>query len=385
MNTKQPSNSRTRFLVGVALFFLAALIAFAVLRKPNSVDQPIRVGVLMPLTGDRGSYGVAMRDAIDLAVEEINLGGGLLGQQIALIVEDTKSTPREGLNAFEKLSVQDHVGIVIGPMSSAEVLSVAPTAESRKVLLFTPSASSPNITAAGDYIFRNVPSDVYEGSAMASVAATNLKLKSVAILQINSDYGYGVVKEFKEGFERLGGAVSLVEAYPDGSRDFRTSLLKIKEANPQAVLFVGYKEMGVAVSQAREIGLTQQFLSTAIFEDHEILEASGKAAEGLVFTSITFDPANPSARAQAFVAAYEKMTGRKPDGYAASAYDAAHIIATAIRTAKTGDSSAVKDALYNLPAFDGLIGKTQFDRNGDAILPIKLKRVRDGKFESFIP
>lgn len=385
MNTQQPSNSRTRFLVGVTLVFLAGLIAFATLHKSNPVVQPLRIGVLMPLTGDRASYGVAMRDAIDLAVEEINSGGGLLGQKLTLVVEDTKSAPREGLNAFEKLSVQDHVGIVIGPMSSAEVLAVAPAAESRKILLFTPSASSPNITAAGDYIFRNVPSDVYEGSAMASVAATNLKLKSVAILQINSDYGYGVVKEFKEGFERLGGTVSLVEVYPDGSRDFRTSLLKIKESNPQAVLFVGYKEMGVAVSQARETGLTQQFLSTAIFEDHEILEASSKAAEGLIFTSITFDPANPSARAQAFVAAYEKKTGRKPDGYAASAYDATHIIVTAIRTAKTGDPIAVKDALYNIPAFDGLIGKTQFDRNGDAILPIKLKRVRDGKFESFVP
>jgi len=384
MIAKSASNSRTTLLVGAALA-LAALVVFLTIRNSTPADQPIRIGVLMPLTGDRGSYGVGMRDAVNLAAEEINSTGGLLGRKVVLVVEDTKSTPRESLSAFEKLTVQDRVGILIGPMSSAEVLAVAPSAESRKVLLFTPSASSPAITTAGDYIFRNVPSDVFEGSAMASVAATKLKFKSVAVLQINSDYGYGVIKEFKEGFERLGGTVRLVEAYPDGVRDFRTSLLKIKESSPQAVLFVGYKEMGVAVGQAREIGLTQQFLSTAIFEDPEILEAAGKSAEGLILTSITFDPANPSARAQAFVAAYEKKTGRKPDGYAASAYDASYVLATAIRSAKSSDPSAIKDALYHLPTFDGLIGTTQFDRNGDAMLPIKLKRVRNGKFETFAP
>lgn len=383
MTEPAKTNYRSLILIGIILMVVASFAFYSYV--PSSSQAGIRIGVLMPLTGDRAAYGVAMKDAIELARDEINRDGGLVGDKLELVTEDTKGTPRESINAFEKVTLKDGIDILIGPMSSAEVLAVAPNAEKRKVLLFTPSASSPDITNAGDYIFRNVPSDVYEGGAMASIAATELGLRKVAILQINSDYGYGVVKEFSKEFEKNGGTVELTEVYPDGARDFRTPLLRIKEAAPDAVLFVGYKEMGVAIAQAYEIGLNQQFLSTAIFEDPEIMDAAGKAAEGLIFTSITFDQNNPTPRAQSFSNAYKNKTGRSPDGYAASAYDAAHIVAEAIRLAGSAEPGQLKDALYKLPPFEGLIGTIEFNAQGDALLPIKLKRVKNGTFETFIP
>jgi branched-chain amino acid transport system substrate-binding protein len=343
-NTKSRNPMRL-FAVLLTIIGIAALSTFFLKRPDGSLTKSsIRVGLLMPLTGDFSAYGVAMGDAVQLGVDEVNADGGILGQPLELAVEDTKSTPRESLNAFEKLTLQDGVNLVIGPMSSGEVLAVAPAAEVRKVLLFTPSASSPAITAAGDFIFRNVPSDVFEGAAMATVAATGLNLKKVAVLQVNNDYGVGVVAEFKKNLERLGGSVPIIEQYALDVRDFRTPLLRIKESAPSAVLFIGYKEMGVAVAQARELGIDQQFLSTAIFEDTDILAVAGKAAEGIIFTSITFDPQNPSPRAKAFTEAYKAKTGRTPDGYAASAYDALHLVAEAKRHERESILAALKQS-----------------------------------------
>ena len=114
---------------------------------------------------------------------------------------------------------------------------------------------------------------------MAEVAFEKLKLKTICILYINSEYGIGVVQTFQTAYENLGGKVVLADAYPDGTRDFRTHLQKVKEADGEALYLVGYKEMGAAVAQAKDLALSQRLLSTAIFEDPEILQAAGGGRE----------------------------------------------------------------------------------------------------------
>ncbi|HNO77166.1 MAG TPA: penicillin-binding protein activator [Phycisphaerae bacterium] len=376
-------NSWTPFRLLIVTILGATLLlsAYGLLWQKS----PATLGVLVPLTGDRAAYGVAIRDGIVLAVDEMNAQQGWAGAPIRLVVEDTKGTSRDCVSAFEKLTSQDKIGVVLGPMSSSEVLSVAPLAEQRQVLLFTPSASSPAISDAGDYVFRNVPSDVFEGGAMAEIAAAKLKLKTMGLLYINTDYGIGVVQAFRAEYEKLGGVIVAAEAYSDGTRDFRTLLQKIKEAAPEALYIVGYKEMGTAVAQKGQLALPQRLLSTAIFEDPEILEAAGPAAEGLVFTSITFDPSNPDPRAVAFTNNFRNRFNREPDGYAASAYDAAHILGEAVRLSGSVAPSELKRALYGMKNFRGLLGDVNFDANGDAHLPIKLKRIVNGRFEQFAP
>lgn len=370
-------------LILVALILAAVIFVVVRYKRNGDPGNGTRIGLLAPLTGDRAPYGVAVRDAALLAFSEINADLTIPGTPITIIVEDTRSSTKDCVTAFEKLASQDRVGVVLGPVASSEVLSVAPQAERQRILLFTPTASAPPISNAGDFVFRNVPSDTFESAAMAEIAATKLGLHSVAILQINGDYGAGVTKVFSDAYEKRGGKVTTVQVYPDSTRDFRTLLLKIREANPEAVYFVGTKEMGTAVAQAREIGLTQRFISTAIFEDPEILSAAGSAAEGIVFTSITFDPANPDPRAVAFAKAYRQRFNREPDGYAASAYDAAWILASAAKACGSWKAEDLKGSLYRLQGFQGLLGDVKFDQNGDVTLPIKLKRVASGQIEEF--
>ena len=340
---------RSGLLVAALLVAGSALIAF--LCMPASSDSSW--GVLVPLTGDRAAYGVAIRDGIGLAVDEINATGGVQGKVLQVIVEDTKSSTRDCVSAFEKLASKDHVGVILGPMASSEVLSVAPLAEKRRILLFTPSASSPAISKAGDYIFRNVPSDVFEGSAMAKAVSGPLKLKSVGILYINSDYGVGVVNAFRTAYEGLGGKVSLAVAYPEGSRDFRTQLQQIKEAAPEALYLVGYKEMGVALAQTKDLGMTQRLLSTAIFEDPEILKAAGSAAEGLVLTSITFDSSSPDAQAVSFTKAYRGTLPPRTGWLRSLSLRCDPHPGQAARMAGSLNPSHIKEALYRMSGFKG--------------------------------
>jgi len=213
---------------------------------------------------------------------------------------------------------------------------------------------------------------------MADVVRQSFNVTRVAIIYPNNDYGIGVLNLFEKRLSNLGGLVVSAQSFPDNTHDFRTQILNIKAQNPEAVCFVGYKELGLMVRQAKELGLSARFLSTALFEDPDVLQAAGDAAEGIVFTSIAFDPNTDNPRAQAFVRNYSEKYGLEPDSFAAISYDATHIVAVAI--AKGGKTSAqIKDALYGIRDFPGLLGNTSFDSNGDVILPVKLKTVKNGK------
>ncbi|NJK85501.1 MAG: ABC transporter substrate-binding protein [Bacteroidales bacterium] len=150
---------------------------------------------------------------------------------------------------------------------------------------------------SGDYIFRNVPSDIYEGVLMANFSFDSLKFKKIAILFSNTEYGIGVKNSFTNQFSKLGGLI-IQESFSDGTNDFRTQLTKIKLQNPDAIYFIGYMELGNMIKQAHDLGIKSQYLTTAIFEDESILNFTAGAAENLIFTSITFDVTNPNERAK---------------------------------------------------------------------------------------
>ena len=282
------------------ILFLIAILLAGCGKKERKV---INIGVILSLSGDRGAYGKSSKKGIDLAIEEINNSSETY--KINPIYEDTKSQSRDAVSAIEKLTSIDKVKIIIGPISSSEVLAIAPIAERNKILLLSPGASSPEITNAGDYIFRNVSSDLYEGALMAEFAFDSIKLKNISIVFINTDYGIGVEETFRNKFKTFGGIILQSISYNDGTRDFRSIALKLKQNKADAIYLIGYKEMGIIVKQFRELGIKTRVISTAIFEDPDILKTAGKSAEGIIFTSITFDPDPTNPRARKFVNSFE--------------------------------------------------------------------------------
>jgi len=225
-------------------------------RPTPATGEPIKIGAILPLTGDGAKYGEEARNGVDLAVEYENSHGGIHGRPISVVYEDDKGTSKDAVAAIHKLITVDKVPVVIGAMYSSTTLAIAPIAEENHVVLFSPSASTPELTHAGDYVFRNWPSDVFEGAEMARFAYSQLELRKVAILSVNLDYGLGLERVFGKTFKDLGGSVIYSEHYDQGETDFRSQVRKVKEKRPDAVYLPGYyTEIAAFLKQAREAGL----------------------------------------------------------------------------------------------------------------------------------
>ena len=348
-------------------------------KQEKEEEGVIKIGAILPLTGEAAKYGLNTKNGIEIALEEINRKGGIKGKKVSIIYEDSQADPKKAVSVFQKLTTVDKVSFFLGPLSSSSVLAVAPIANKKKVIILAPAASSPEITNAGDYIFRNVMSDLFDGRAVADFAFNNLKKRTAGVIYISNDFGIGLEDSFKTYFEKYGGEVVIVEAFNPGDTDFRTQLAKIKSSAPEVVFLAGQKEMGYILRQAIELGLNPQWISFSMFEDPEILKIAGNAANNVYYTYRVFDPDSDISVVKDFTENYKRKYGQLPDIFAGLAYDAARILTLALE--KGGqDLEKVKMALYNTRNFPGVVGETTFDENGDVIKPIGIKRVEKGKF-----
>lgn len=363
------------------LLSIALTIAFIITLNIGCEKKQgeIKIGAILPLTGDAAKYGEAAKRGIELAIKEINAIGGISGKKIRIMYEDDQANPNLGVSAFYNLITRERVSVILGPLPSSVTLAVAPIAEKNRIVLLSPASSTPAITEAGDYIFRNVASDQFEGAAMAEFVYNELFFKKIAIIYINNDFGVGLKDSFKKKFEELGGEIIATEAFEQGATDFRTQLLKVKSVNPEGIYLVGYKEMGRVLKQAGELGIKSQFLSFAMFEDPEILKIAGNTAEGVYYSFRSYDPRGEEEHVTKFVKNFRNQYDMEPDIFAALSYDATRIIALAMK--KGGfTSERIKEALYTISDFPGVTGKLSFDENGDVIGTNSIKMVRDGEF-----
>ncbi|MBI2413495.1 MAG: ABC transporter substrate-binding protein [Deltaproteobacteria bacterium] len=344
--------------------------------KEAGEENTIRIGSVGPLTGDIAYIGENMKAAVELASDEINSSGGVKGKKIEVVYEDGKCDPKEAANAVNKLINIDRVTAIMGGFCSSETLAMAPLAEKSKVILLSAGSTNPGITNAGDYIFRNVPSDSFQGVYAARYVKTKLNKNRVALLKCLSDWCLGVNDSFKAEFVKLGGEIAAEESFPQDSRDLRGQLVKIKAANPELVYFVSYTEGTiVGLKQMRELGIKAPVFGADAWSDPNIWESAKADGEGAMY----LEPAN-KAYPQAFVEAMNKKTGGKEiNVYAPRAYDALKILASVMETAGT-DTDLIKKGIYNVADYKGIADNYTFDANGDIMnADYSVREVRGGK------
>jgi len=362
----------------VILLIICGLIWVSCQKKVE--EKVVKIGAVLVLTGPDAKAGQSAKQGIEMAVEEINASGGVKSRKIKVIYEDDGGEPQKSVSAVQKLINVDKVLAILGPMWSSCVLAVAPIVESKGVVILSPTASSPKITYAGDYIFRNTYSDAIEGAKTAEFASKELKYGKAGILFINNDYGVGLKDAFKRKFEELGGKIVIDEGYDPKTTDFRTILVKVKERSPEVIYIAGYSEMGQLLRQMRETGIKIPVLSCIMFEISDIAKVAGKAAEGVIYAYPSYDPEKGNEITLKFAKKFKEKYGTLPDPEAAFSYDAVKILALAME--KGGFTSEdIKNALYKIKGYNGITGKTSFDENGDVIKPVGFKRVHNGKYE----
>lgn len=363
---------------------IVTILIIGIVSCAKKRPEEIKIGAILPLTGDTASYGVALKKGMDLAIEKINSQGGINTKKLMVIFEDSQADPSKGVSAFTKLVTADKVPIVIGDMFSAGTLAMTPIAEKNKVVLLSPTASAVELTTAGDYIFRIYPSDTYDGIYLANFVSEKLKARSASIIYLQVTSISAVSQVFKERFESLGGIILGADSYKEGDTDFRGQLIKAKEDDPDIIFIPGYlKEMAMLLRQAKELAIKKTFLSISTFYDPKILELSGGAAEGVLFSSPFFDPKSASVEVEEFVESFKSKYNNEPDILAGYGYDVVNIATEAIKACYQMAPDNIKEELYNIKDYPGVTGKTSFDSNGDVVKELKMMQVKDGTFVTY--
>ena len=349
--------------------------------RDDSRKQEVRIGALLALTGNEATFGQWSKEGIELATDDVNRAGGINSSRLSVVYEDSRSDPKTALSGLRKLIDVNKVPVIIGETTSAGTLACAPEAEKAKVVLITPTAGSPDIANAGDYIFRTRESGEAQAEAFARYVRNTLELTRVAILYPKAANAEGYRKAFVPTFESAGGQIVADEGFAPDAIDLSAQLTKIRNSNPEAVYVPGTAaQVARALKQGRELGVKAQFLSSAAAEAPELLDIAGTATEGLIYASFAFDPKSGSNQVSTFVSAYQNRYGKLPTPWAANAYDAVRLVAEAIKKVGT-DSTKIKDFLYGVKNYPGVSGTISFDAKGEAQKPVSVKKVEDGQFK----
>ncbi|ALS24317.1 MULTISPECIES: ABC transporter substrate-binding protein [Paenibacillus] len=347
-------------------------------------EQVAKIGYIGFLSGSGAAYGEAQKQGLELALTELNEANkGKL--KIELITEDSGGKKESAINAANKLINQDKVVGIIGPTLSGEMFAIGPVASEAETPILGISNTAEGINDIGEYVFRNsLPESVAIPAAM-DVAVKKHGIKTAAFIYAkNDDFSVSGFKTMKATAEKMGLTNLGEETFSNGDVDFAAQLTKIKAANPDA-LFVSalYKEGSLVVKKAREIGLNVPIIGGNGFNNPQVLEIAGHAAEGLIVAT-PFSPDKKDENVQNFVKKYEEKYGKKPDQFAAQAYDGMYIMAQSLlKTNKGGDRNALRDELAQLKDFNGVSGKLSFDEKRNPIGVPVVVTVKAGKFVTF--
>ena len=349
--------------------------------KSDSISE-IGIGEFGSLTGTTATFGISTKNGIDMAIDDINKSGGLLGKQVRVIVEDDQGKPEEAQTVVTKLINKDQVIAVLGEVASSRTMAAAPVAQQNGIPLISPSSTNPKVTQTGDYIFRVCFIDPFQGLVMAKFATNTLKVKNVAILRdIKNDYSVGLAEVFVDNFKKMGGNIVANESYSEGDTDFSAQLTSIKSRSPQAVFMPGYyTEVGLVLRQAHKLGLNVPFLGGDGWDSPKLIEIGGEALNGSYYSN-HFSVDDPNPKIQKFVSTYKARYSATPDALAGLGYDAASVLFDAIKRANSTDGAKVRDAIASTKDFDGITGKITIDKDRNAVKPAVVLEVKDGKLQ----
>ncbi|MRJ45987.1 ABC transporter substrate-binding protein [Fundicoccus ignavus] len=372
-----------KLLAGLTLLSATAPTTAAFAQEDK---EPILVGANYELSGYSASYGVALFEALELAVEQVNANGGLLdGRPVELVYADNQSDKTETVSVATKL-IEDGVVAIVGPGATDVAMVQSQIIEDAGVPTLIPAATADHLTTnpEGDvynYLFRLASTYTFQANAAARFAQDQFgATKAVVLVDQSNDYSVGQAGPFVEEFERLGGEIVREESYTGGETDFMGILTTLLAEDFDVIYLPAfYTEGGLITKQAREMGITQPILSGHGFASDTLVELAGaENATDLYYTS-HFHTGSESPVVQEFIAAYEAKFGKKPDTFGALGYDAANLLFQAIEDAGSTDRDAVRDAIENTQQFDGVTGSFSFDDYHNAVKTAPMLHMVNGE------
>lgn len=361
------------------------VLAFAVLILACSScskkqESGIRVGQFVSLTGAQASFGQSTDKGVQLALEEINAAGGVLGQPLRVITKDNQSKPGETSTAVRELITRNKVVALIGEVASGRSLEAAPIAQRSGIPMISPASTNEKVTETGDHIFRVCFIDPFQGTVCAKFARKLGVTKAAILTDVSKDYSLGLAKSFEKEFVAEGGVVTGKQSYSGGDKDFSAQLTAIKAENPQAVFLPAYyTEAPLIIRQARQLGITVPFIGGDGWDSPELVAVGGPSVEGCYFSN-HFSNQSTDPAVVTFVDAYRKKYGGDPDAMVALGYDSLRLLADAMQRAGTTEPEKVNAAIAATKDFPGVTGKITLDEHRNPTKPAVMLQVKGGKF-----
>ena len=365
--------------LAIVMMFTAAGCGGGEKKKDAAGANTAKIGLITATTGGAAAYGLAIKEGVELAVEEINAKSKT---KIELIVTDEKGVKNEAINAMNKVVHKDNVVAVCGPMLSGTMFAAGPIAQQAGVPTLGTSTTAEGITDIGNFIFTNAVPESIAIPAAVEKAHKVLGFKKVAIMYSNNnDMQVSVFNTYKDVFAKLGVEVVAIETFADKDTDFSAQLTKIQQLNPDVLAVAAlYQEGSLIMKKARDMGMNMPVIGNNGFNSPEYMKLAGKAADGSIVGSPWF-PEKQDEKVQNFRKAFKAKYNHEPDQFAAQAYDGMYLLHAAIEKAATvTDRKKVREALAGIKDFVGVTGKFAFDEKRNPKMDINVLMVKDGKF-----
>ncbi len=366
----------TRILAALGV---AAALASGVAAQP--AGEPVVIGVSGPLTGQNAQYGAQWKKGFDLALGEINAASGVKGHPLAYQFEDSQSDPRQSVAIAQKFVSDPRIVVEAGDFSSTASMAASPIYQRAGLVQFGFTNSHPNFTKGGDYMWSNSLAQTDETPRLANYAAA-LGLKRVAVLHLNTDWGRTSEKIFLQTAKAIGLEVVDSEGYQPDEQDFRSTLVRVRDAKPDGIVLISYYADGALISrQVRSVGLAEPIVAIGSIYSPKFIELGGKDVEG-VYTESTFFPGDSRPEVRSFVDKFKAKYGEEPDEFNADAYDTMILLAAVMNGYGT-DRKAIHDGLGAIKGVPSVIfGRATFDPGTRRVaggVPAYLV-VKDGRF-----
>jgi branched-chain amino acid transport system substrate-binding protein len=347
-----------RFFLGAAALVVAA--GTAPLRAQTAKGDPIYLGVSGPLTGPNAQYGAQWKQGFDLALDEVNGSGGINGRPLAYIFEDSQSDPRQAVAVAQKFVADKRIVVELGDFASPASMAATPIYQRAGLVQFGFTNSHPDFTKGGDYAWSNSVSQADEQPLNADYAK-RLGLKRLAVLHLNTDWGRTSKDLFVKAFKDGGGEVVATEGYLPDEKDFRSTLVRIRDAKPDGLMLESYyADAALIMRQVKQAGLNLPVVAASSVYSPKLFELGGDAVEGL-YSSARYFPEDPRPEVHKFVEAFKAKYGKEPDAFNAYAYDTIILLAQVLRQFGI-DRKAVHDGLAKVKDVSSVIyGKATFD------------------------
>lgn len=346
--------------------------------------DPIRIGGIAPVTGDKAEMGESFWRSWQLAIDKVNGEGGVLGRPVELVLEDSKADPKEAVELTKKMGDNEDICAVLGPMASSEAIACAPVFEEYSMVELSPCASNNQYAPMSDYAFTLAGKmDAEMPYLIERGVHEYLNAKSVAVIWVNDDWGSSAYQSTEEGCSQYGIEITDNESFVSGEKDFTAILTKIRQTNPEYLLLITQAADGALIlNQVKSMGWEIPVIGAGAMYSDQVILLAGDAAENLV-ASAAFFLSEDDPVAWDYATRFSEGAGFYPTIHGPLSYDAALLLCAAIEKAGTTDRQAVRDALMETTDADveGLLaGPYSFTEDGDIIRAYCLVKIQDGKW-----